>query len=131
MPTPTDKAEYERVKALIKSRVSRFPSAYASGLIVQEYKRRMAQRGLAPYKEPKSKQPPLTRWFQEKWVDIQTGKPCGQSKSNGAYPTCRPTVRVSKSTPITVSEMTEAQKKQVVKAKQVAKKKVSKIRLVR
>lgn len=36
---PIDKAKYARAKAKVKARVRKFPSAYASGQIVQEYKR--------------------------------------------------------------------------------------------
>jgi len=39
-PTPTDPILYEQVKAEIKDRYEVWPSAYASGALVQEYKRR-------------------------------------------------------------------------------------------
>ena len=55
----------------------------------------------------------LKRWFQEKWVDVKTGKECGRksaSKSKRAYPACRPSVRVSSKTPKTKSEMSSAEK---------------------
>ena len=42
---------------------------------------------------PKSKGG-LTKWFNEEWVDIKTGKPCGRKsakKSKRGYPACRPT----------------------------------------
>tara|TARA_E500000081_G_C5830243_1_gene217443 strand:+ start:306 stop:479 length:174 start_codon:yes stop_codon:yes gene_type:complete len=37
--TPTDKAKYARAVSKVKSRVKKWPSAYASGQVVQEYKR--------------------------------------------------------------------------------------------
>lgn len=37
---PTDKALYARVKAEAKRRFKVFPSAYASGWLVREYKKR-------------------------------------------------------------------------------------------
>jgi hypothetical protein len=37
---PTDKALYSRVKAEARRRFKKFPSAYASGWLVREYKRR-------------------------------------------------------------------------------------------
>lgn len=37
---PTDKALYARVKAAAKEKFEVYPSAYANGWIVQEYKRR-------------------------------------------------------------------------------------------
>lgn len=36
---PTDKAKYARARSKVKSRVKKWPSAYASGQVVQEYKR--------------------------------------------------------------------------------------------
>jgi|TARA_S200002703_G_scaffold85525_1_gene73792 hypothetical protein len=36
---PTDKAKYARATAKVKARVKKWPSAYASGQVVQEYKR--------------------------------------------------------------------------------------------
>ena len=36
---PTDKAKYARARAKVKSRVAKWPSAYASAQVVQEYKR--------------------------------------------------------------------------------------------
>ena len=35
----------------------------------------------------------LTKWFNENWVDVKTGKPCGRksaTKSKRPYPSCRP-----------------------------------------
>jgi len=50
----------------------------------------------------------LKRWFNEKWVDVKTGKPCGRKKGeNRAYPACK---RVSSKTPKTASEMSSAEK---------------------
>ena len=40
MATPVNKGLYARVKAMVKNRVKKWPSAYASGQVVQEYKRR-------------------------------------------------------------------------------------------
>lgn len=37
---PTNKALYSRVKALAKAKFDTYPSAYANGWLVQEYKRR-------------------------------------------------------------------------------------------
>ena len=47
----------------------------------------------------------LTKWFNEEWVDVKTGKPCGRKsakkgKSKRPYPACRPkkvASRISKS----------------------------------
>jgi len=48
----------------------------------------------------------LKRWFDEKWVDVKTGKPCGRKKGESrGYPACRPSKRVSSETPKTTKEM--------------------------
>ncbi len=54
----------------------------------------------------------LKRWFNEKWVDVRTGKPCGRRKGEKrGTPYCRPSKRVSSKTPVTKGEMTESQKR--------------------
>ena len=65
----------------------------------------------------------LTRWFDEKWVDVKTGKPCGRSKGGDrAYPACRPSKRVSAKTPKTTGEMTAAEKARFKREKTGSKK---------
>ena len=35
----------------------------------------------------------LTKWFDEEWVDVKTGKPCGRKSAKNSkrpYPSCRP-----------------------------------------
>jgi hypothetical protein len=61
----------------------------------------------------------LTRWFDEEWVDIKTGKPCGRQKGEKrkGYPACRPSRRVSKKTPKTSGEMSKEEKKSFTKRK--------------
>ena len=55
----------------------------------------------------------LKRWFDEKWVDVKTGKPCGRQKGEKrkGYPACRPSKRVSSETPKTTKEMTSGETK--------------------
>ena len=74
--------------------------------------------------KPKSKgRGGLGRWFDEKWVDIKTGKPCGRSKGEDrAYPACRPSRRVSDKTPKTAKEMSPAEKARFKKEKTGSKK---------
>jgi len=71
----------------------------------------------------------LNRWFKEKWVDIKTGKPCGRSdgEKRKGYPACRPSKRISKDTPTTVSELTKAEKESF-KRKKTSSKNVGKIK---
>jgi hypothetical protein len=54
----------------------------------------------------------LERWFDEKWVDIKSGKPCGrqEGEKRAGYPACRPSKRVSEKTPKTVGEMSVVEK---------------------
>ena len=60
----------------------------------------------------------LRRWFDEKWVDVKTGKPCGRQKGESrAYPACRPSKRVSSKTPKTTKEMSSREKLKFKKAK--------------
>jgi hypothetical protein len=55
----------------------------------------------------------LRQWFDEKWVDVKTGKACGRSgkdKDGRPYPACRPSKRVNETTPKTTSEMSSSEK---------------------
>lgn len=110
---PTDPKTYARVKAQVKAQVERWPSAYASGMVVQKYKAAMAARGVRPYKSssPPKKKTDLKRWYDEKWVDIKTGKPCGSVRTKSYYPTCRPKKRITSETPRSLGELSEKQKK--------------------
>ena len=43
----------------------------------------------------------LTKWFDEEWVDVKTGKKCGRSgkeKNKRPYPSCRPKAVAAKMT---------------------------------
>jgi hypothetical protein len=131
MSTPKNPKIYAKVVEKIKASVKRWPSAYASGMVVKEYKRIMVIRGEEPYENKQNKKVeqinPLIRWFQEKWIDIGTGKPCGSIRNkkeleNGYYPTCRPSVRISKNTPMLASEISDNEKKKLIREKQIARK---------
>jgi hypothetical protein len=78
------------------------PSAYKSGWIVKEYKRRGGK-----YKGTKTDNG-LTRWFLEDWKDV----------GNKDYPVYRPTIRISKLTPLTVDEIDKSNLKKQIKQKQ-------------
>ena len=62
-------------------------------------------------KSRKSNKNNLTRWFNEKWVNVckkKSGKyvPCGRKKSSmKKYPYCRPLHRINSGTPMTVGEI--------------------------
>ena len=67
----------------------------------------------------------LRRWFDEKWVDVKTGKPCGRQKGESrGYPACRPSKRVSSKTPKTTGEMSSKEKSRF-KADKTSSKKIS------
>jgi hypothetical protein len=108
---PTYPGLYAKSTAIIKKRVSRWPSAYASGQVVQKYKELVKMKygpKAKPYKEPRnSPPPPLTHWFDEKWVDILTGKPCGSVKSSSYYPVCRPLQKALRLTPAQILDAVE------------------------
>lgn len=100
-----DKELYLKVRKKVKSQIEVWPSAYASGLLVQEYKKQGGR-----YKG-QQKASPLNRWYREEWVNVckptENGyEPCGRKKSDTKkYPYCRPSIRVTKATPVTVGEL--------------------------
>lgn len=94
---------YNKVKRTYKV----FPSARASQAIAKCRKGKGQVRKTA-------KGASLKRWGKEKWKD-QSGKPCGSKRSGTPY--CRPSKRVSSSTPTTRSEMSKSQYKSKVSQK--------------
>jgi len=126
---PADPAEYRRVVERVRATTARWPNAYASGRVVQEYKAAMAAKGLRAYLGFKPRGAPLARWYSEDWIDISTGLPCGAARAAKSatgkeyYPTCRPARRVTAQTPVTAAELTKAEKTRMVAQKQKAQKK--------
>jgi len=120
-----DKELYIKVRNKVKNRVKVWPSAYASGQVVREYKKAGGKyRG----KKPSADEAPLDRWYKEKWVNVCKPKkgggyaPCGRKQSKiKDYPYCRPSVRVSAKTPTTVGEIKRQHGKQ--KLEELCKKK--------
>jgi hypothetical protein len=111
-PKASNMKLYNKIKAEAKRKFKVWPSAYASGWLVKEYKRR---GGKYTGKKP-SKSSGLSRWYAEKWVDICSSprRSCGRpttSVSNWTknYPYCRPSRRVNRSTPRTVSELSKSE----------------------
>jgi hypothetical protein len=93
---------YNQVKAYADT-VYEKPSAYKSGFIVKLYKNMGGQ--YADDNKPKN----LKRWLSERWADV--GK--------GPYPVYRPTIKVNKNTPLTVSEIDPKNLKEQIKLKQL------------
>ena len=105
MSIPKNKKLYEEVKAEADTKYKK-PSAYKSGWIVKEYKKRGGT-----YKGKKDEKEGLARWYKEEWADIG-GK---------EYPVYRPTKRITKDTPLTASEIDPVQAKKQIKKKQTIK----------
>ena len=104
MPDPTNKKLYEEVKKEIYAKYPKH-SAYRSGLLVQEYKKRFKASGTkgSPYKGKEKKDEGLNRWFDlEKWSN-QRGE-TGYKYKSDIY---RPTKKVSSKTPTTFSELSK------------------------
>jgi len=101
MPIILDKKIYalarKRADAIYKK-----SSAYKSGYIVKTYKELGGR--YATDSNPKL----LARWFREDWKDI----------GNKEYPVYRPAIRVTKKTPLTISEIDPKQLKKQIALKQ-------------
>lgn len=110
---PTNMALYNRVKAQAKRKFKVWPSAYSSGWLVKEYKRR---GGKYSGKKP-SKSHGLGRWFEEKWINVcklPKKVACGRPKTSPSdwkkkYPYCRPSKRISRATPKTASQLSKTE----------------------
>jgi hypothetical protein len=113
IPIPRDNKLYSITKKNIYDKYPKH-SAYRSGLLVQEYKRRFSQKygnKKKPYigNKTKTRKNGLKRWFHEKWVN-QRGE-IGYRYKSDIY---RPSVRITRKTPITYRELS---KKQIHKAR--------------
>ena len=95
-------------------------------------KKKSKSRRKSKSRKSKSRSGGLTRWFEEKWVNVckkRNGKyvSCGRKKASGKkYPYCRPLKRVNSRTPMTVGEMIKKHGKS--KIKKMCKKKSKKRR---
>ena len=117
---PTDTILYNKVKKIAKQKFNVWPSAYASGWLVKEYKkrggkykvsktkskrRRSKTKSKTKSKRRRSTNMGISRWFKEEWIDVcELPKivPCGRTnsrKSKRSYPYCRPRYKITKSTP--------------------------------
>lgn len=118
MTEPRDPQLYERIKKRVKKQYSRW-SAYASGSLVQQYKKAYAAKhgGGSPYVGRKTRSAPLATWFRENWTDVKTGNPCGSVKTRSYYPTCRPKA--------TYDRLSDRQRRGMVRIKQRVKAKTA------
>ena len=122
MPEPVNIELYHRVKREANRKFLAPTGAYKSAWIVREYKKRGGK-----YRGQRSKGL-LKRWFDEKWVNITQPKgavarACGRSRATtkGRYPVCRPSIRITKGTPLTLSELSKSQIRSAVRRKQKVK----------
>jgi len=102
MPIPLNQKLYDQVKEEAR-KIYRKSSAYRSGYIVKEYKRRGGT-----YKEDGSEHN-LSRWYREKWHDI----------GHKDYPVYRPTVRINEHTPLLEKEIDKTDLQNKIKQKQL------------
>ena len=101
MATPINKDLYQAVKQYADIVYDK-PSAYKSGFIVKMYKK------LGGTYKNDNKEHNLERWYKERWVDV----------GHEEYPVYRPTIRISKKTPLTVNEIDSSNLKKQIKLKQ-------------
>lgn len=114
MPEPTNQALYNSVKARVYRDIPKH-SAYRSGIVVQKYKeafRKQYGSRKSPYKGRPTKKKGLRRWFAEKWVN-QRGE-VGYKYKNDVY---RPSIRITRKTPITHNELTKNEIKRARRTK--------------
>ena len=101
MPKILNQKLYNQVKEEA-NKIYKKSSAYKSGYIVKEYKRRGGKY------EDDNKPKNLKRWFKEDWKDI------GYQN----YPVYRPTKKVSFKTPLTINEIEPSNLLYQIKEKQ-------------
>jgi hypothetical protein len=101
MNQPLNPSLYKEVK-LIADILYKKPSAYKSGFIVKEYKRRGGE-----YSGKKTTEG-LTAWYRENWKNI----------AKNGYPVYRPTKIINKNTPLTVAEIPAARLREQIALKQ-------------
>ena len=89
-----DKDIYQKAKTIVYDQYKK-ASAYRSGALVRKYK----ELGGRYSNEINKNEASLTRWFKEKWRDVNP------MKNKTSYPVYRPTFRVTKKTPLTVDEI--------------------------
>jgi hypothetical protein len=113
---PTNEKLYNQVKKEAKQRFDAWPSAYASGWLVQEYKRRGGK-----FRGSKPRSTGLTRWYAEEWIDVcelPRKVSCGRQRSDvRKYPYCRPSKQITKNTPKLASNLSKSQRQKICSRK--------------
>ena len=113
-PNVANPTIYRRAVRKVTESYGTRSSAYRSMAIVKTYK------GMGgTYKKPTNTSVGTTRWLKEKWIQVLPYllngqvKPCGSSHRRKHA--CRPLVRVSTDTPITINETIRRHGKQHVR----------------
>ena len=97
--TFTDKELHSRAVSAAKSKFKVWPSAYASGYVVQQYKQMYKKKhgslsGAFKSDEQELHADDLDQWFKEKWVRIGANGeilgPCGAREEKEGKPKCLP-----------------------------------------
>jgi len=115
-----NKSKYEKAKVKANKSFGTKSSAYKSMYIVKEYKKMGGK-----YKGKKSKDG-VNRWNKEKWVAVKPylgGKniKCGATLNKKVA--CRPSIRKTKNTPLTIQEVIKLHGKKKIKKLTTAKNK--------
>jgi len=104
MPIIDNKLLYEKARKITNEKYKK-NSAYRSGYLVKLYKEMGGT--YTEDKQPKK----LKQWYNEKWEDV----------GNEKYPVYRPTIKVNKSTPLTINEINKDNLNKQIKLKQIIK----------
>lgn len=117
---PSDPQLYRNIKKEADKKFLAPTSIYKSAWIVRTYKTRGGK-----FEDKPDPNKGLTRWFKEKWIDLNRieNSSCGRSKATlkGPYPLCRPSVRVTQQTPKLASELSAQSIKKAKTEKQKVK----------
>lgn len=123
-----NKKLYNKIKKIADKKFKTPTSIYKSSWIVSTYKKLGGS-----YSGKKPKNTGLTRWYKEKWVDLNRPiknykgqiidyHKCGRkSIKNDKYPLCRPTYRITKNTPKTYKEIPSKNIENAKKLKKIIK----------
>ncbi len=101
-----DSPAYKQALADADSKYGKKSSIFRSSFIVQRY----SELGGKYPPGPKPGSRGLLRWYREQWISVipylESGRvvPCGSPAGNEG---CRPLIRVTKGTPITITELLE------------------------
>lgn len=120
MNIPINKRLYNTIKKEAISTFKSWPSAYGSAWLVRQYKLRGGKYKLSKQpklklkskKEKNRKSSGITRWMEEKWINIcllPKIVPCGRKNAyKRNYPVCRPSKKISKQTPKLAKELSSS-----------------------